>query len=253
MSIFSNFKNEDVKIEETKEVISQGRTFGILETNVYEFTILKAYVTESSGGAMAFNFELESVDKEVLTTTIYVSSGKAKGQKNYYVDKNGKNQFLPGYSLVNDICILAAETALGPDLETEDLMVELYDYKLGKKVPTQVPVATELLNQKVKLAVEKQLVDKNVSDGNGNWVPSGETREQNEVVKAFSVDDDTTVQEAKANKESAYMAKWLSNNKGNVRNKSTGEVKVAPQAQAATVVNNTTDTADQPEDDNPFM
>lgn len=219
MGLFDGMKNTDVKVEEAKDVLGGG---GPLDTDVYDFTIKLAYVDYSKGGAMSVNFDLETAEGRKLRSQQWVTSGDAKGNKNYYVDRNGKNQHLPGYTLVNDIVLLTVDSRL-EDLDPEEKVISLYDFQAGKEVPQKKNILTELLGQKVTLAVEKQVVDKNVQDASGAYVPSGETREVNEVVKAFHSEYGVTVGEAKMGlTEADFRDRWAEKNRGNVRNRSKG-------------------------------
>ncbi|AGH57065.1 hypothetical protein VPMG_00088 [Vibrio phage VBP32] len=219
MGLFDKMKNTDVKVEEAKDVLGGS---GPLDTDVYNCKIKLAYVDYSKGGAMSVNFDLETDTGRKLRSQQWVTSGDAKGNKNYYVDRNGKNQHLPGYVLVNDIAVLTTDTRL-EDLEPEEKVISLYDFQAGKEVPQQKNVLTELIGQDITLAVEKQIVDKNVQDASGAYVPSGETREINEVVKAFHAEYGVTVGEAKMGlKEADFRDRWADKNRGNVRNKAKG-------------------------------
>lgn len=234
MSIFNSFKNEDVKIEEVKESVSTGVSFGPVETDAYDATIKQAYVDYSKGGAMSVNLELMTSTGSLIRNTQWVTSGNAKGNKNYYTDKNGKNHKLPGAVLINDICMLAGDFELGPDTETEERPVMIYDFAQGKQVPQPKHVLVDLIGTKITLAIEKVIEDKKVNDGNGNYVPSGETREINEIVKAFCHDDKVTVTEKKGGlTEASYLTAWVEKNKGKVNDKSTGKTDAQVAAVSA--------------------
>lgn len=220
MGLFDSMKNADVQVEEAKDTLGGQR--GPLPTDVYDFTVKMAYVDYSRGGAMSVNFDLENAEGRKLRSQQWVTSGDAKGNKNYYVDRNGKNQHLPGYTLVNDICLLMTDSRL-EDLEPEEKVISLYSFQEGKEIPQKKNVLTDLIGQKVTLAVEHHIVDKTADDGSGNYVPTGETREINEVVKAFHIDMGVTVGEAKMGlREAEFRDRWAETNKGKVRNKSKG-------------------------------
>lgn len=232
MSIFNSFKNNEVKVEEAKDVVGGGVSFGILETGAYNCKIKQAYVDYSKGGAMSINFEFQSDTGNIFRSQQWVTSGNSKGNKNYYTDSKGNNQYLPGYTLVNDICALAAGTYLA-DMDTDERMVKIYDFAQGKQVDVAKQVITDLLGKDILLTVEKQIVDKNVKNDAGDYVPSGETREVNEVVKAFCPDDEVTVTEKKAGlTEASFLTKWVEKNEGQTKDKSKGA-----SATGAAVVN----------------
>lgn len=219
MGLFDTLKTNE-KIEDAKDVLGGGK--GPFETDVYDFTIKLAYIDYSRGKAMSVNLELETAEGRKMRAQQWVTSGEAKGCKNYYVDRNGKNQYLPGYTLVNDICQLTIDMAL-EDTDPEEKTISLYDFSAGREVPQEKMILTELMGQKITLAVVKQIVDKNVQDASGAYVPSGETREINEVVKAFHPEYGVTVGEAKAGlREPDFRERWAEANRGKTLNKAKG-------------------------------
>lgn len=222
MSIFSAFKNTDVKIEKTTDSVGGSVSFGVVDTDVYNCTIKQAYVDQSAGGATSVTFEFQSDAGNVIRSTQWITSGKAKGQKHYYTDKKGKNHNLPGYTIVDDIHSLITEQPLSA-AESEEKQVKVYDFDKGAQVAVPKQVLTELIGQKIVLAIEKQIVDKNIKNGEGAYVPSGETREQNEVVKVFCEDGRMTMTERLGGAdEGTFVDTWISKNKGETKNRAKG-------------------------------
>ena len=121
MSAFKNLKTDD-SISADKDTLGGGSKFGAWESGAYDTVIELAYVDESKGGAMSVNFVFKTQDGKELRQNIYVTSGKEKGQLNYYVDKEGTKKYLPGFNQVNDICLLANGVTLS-DMETEKTTV----------------------------------------------------------------------------------------------------------------------------------
>lgn len=194
--------------------------FTVFDSDAYNAKIALAYAGESSGGAKSMTFHFQLEDGREYRETVYVTSGREKGQKNYY-EKDGKKNPLPGYTLANDIALCAT----GKDLLNqtfEERVVKLYNKDAGAEVPTKVQVATSLLGQPVTLAIMKEVVDKNVDNGAGQYVPSGETREQNVIDKAFHTESRRTVSEATGGQPAGFLDKWVEKNKGQVRNKAKG-------------------------------
>lgn len=243
MSIFDSFKNNDVKIETVKDTVGGGLSFGVVETGIYPAKIKQAYLDESSGGAHNVNFEFETDSGNLIRSKVYFTSGKAKGLKNYYVDKKtGKNRPLPGYTLLSDIMALVAEIDV-KDTDTDTKQVMIYNFEQSKQMPESREVITALLNQRIILAVEKIVEDKKVNDGNGNYIASGETREINEVVKVFCAEDEVTFTEKKAGlTEATFMTAWETKNAGKTVNNSTAQ-PAAPSAPAQPVASTPTPSA----------
>ena len=218
MSLLANLKT-DSSIQEDKDVLGGG---GILESNAYDLVVDLAYLDTSKGGAISFNLVLKGSNGESLKQTLWMTSGTAKGTKNYYEDSQGNKKYLPGFLQANNLCLLAVGKEIS-ELEPEDKTIKLYDYEAKKEVPTSKQVLTELLNEPITVGVIKQTVDKNAKDSAGNYVPTGETREENEIDKMFRTSDKMTVAEIKAQADSSeFYEKWVEKNKGKTRNKAKG-------------------------------
>jgi hypothetical protein len=220
MNVLSTLKT-DVAIEEEKDVIPGGG-YGPLESGVYDFVIESAYMGEAQSGALNLNLSLATADGKKLRQTVYLTSGTAKGRKNFYTDKNGKNQYLPGFIIGNHLALLTTGKEL-PELDAEEKVINLYDYEMQKEVPTKVPMIMELVGKEVTLGVIKQIVDKTVKDASGNYVPTGETREENEIDKVFRKRDGLTVAEIRGGAtEASFLNVWKEKFTGQTRNKAKG-------------------------------
>jgi hypothetical protein len=227
MNMLANLKLDDGVDGEEKDVLG-GRS--LLDSDAYPATITMAYMSESEGGAKALNITAMTEDGKEIRGAIYVTSGRAKGQKPTY-EKDGKTYPLPGYLLVNSLCQLATGKEIS-QLETEDKVIKLYNYEAKAEIPTTVPVVVELLQKQVVIGLLKQIVDKTkeTSPGSKVYVPTGETREENEIDKFFCARDGfenltlTEVKTKAAGGEVAepFYASWIEKNKGQVRNKAKG-------------------------------
>ena len=224
--MFENLQLKDT-IEHDGDFVGGGSR--VLETDVYPLTIDMAYMDVSTGGAMSFNITLKGKNKEVLRETMYITSGTAKGCKNTYVNKKTQQEhYLPGFSQANNLCLLAIGKNIS-ELVPEDKVLSLYDHTAKKEMPQTKKVLTALLGAAISVAVEKQIVDKTAksgeqdSFGNDIYVATGETREQNEIIKTFQAVTNLTAAEIRAKiTEPTFMTKWIELNKGNVKDKSTG-------------------------------
>lgn len=203
---------------------------GTVDSDAYGAVITQAYAGESSGGAksMTFHFKLDN-DRE-FRETVYVTSGKEKGQKNYY-ERDGKKHPMPGFTTANDIALLATGVGLG-EQTFEEKVVKIYDFDAKAELPQKVMVATSLLGKRVKLGILKEVVDKTKkNDSTGNYDPTGETREQNVINKVFHDASGQTVSELTQSRDpnaaGEFLGKWLDKNKGHVVNKATGAAGTA--------------------------
>ena len=197
---------------------------GLLESNVYDCTIKTAYITQAKSEALALNIEVETADGGFFKEALYFVSGKAKGNKTYF-EKNGKEFALPGYSSFASLLKLSGfdttpEQQLESGLKTK--IVNIYDFDLSKKVPTEVPMVMDLIGAKVKLAILNQTVDKNIKDASGKYVPGGETREQNVLDKVFNRAGFTTTELTAKLEAPEFMEAWLKKNKGKSQMKAKG-------------------------------
>lgn len=200
------------------------------ETGLYTVVIDSVYMDQSKGGAHNLNFTFKTADGKTLSDTIYITSGTAKGVLNYYIDKKGQKQYLPGFTVANDISLVAGEKELS-ELLPEEKIVEVYNAELKKKVPTAKLVPMELIGKTLQIGIVKVKEFKNVKDASGNYVPGTEIREFNEINKVFA-DDGRTIVEAKAGSEAEFITKWVAKNPSTFIKDKTGGAK-APAAGAA--------------------
>ena len=177
MSLFKNLTTDGVEKSEDRL-----GGFSILDSDIYETTIKAMYAGESQKGAMSVTL-IGDVGGREYRETIYITSSKSKGQKNYY-ERDGKKMPLPGFTVIDDICLIATGKPLA-DQDTEEKVVNIYDFDQKKEVPTTVPMLVEALGQKVALGIQKQLENKNVQNASGEYEATEETREINVVDKVF--------------------------------------------------------------------
>lgn len=219
----SNLKtSEDIANE--KDSVGGG---GVLESAVYMMKVTLAYLKKAASGAMALEVHLKTETGRDLRQTFWMTSGTEKGCKNYFVDKNGEKQYLPGFNLANSLALLTVGKEIG-DLETEQKVVKLYSYEVKTEVPTKVDVFTDLIGQDIYAGVLKQTVDKTVKNDAGEYVPNGETRDENEVDKFFRAKDKMTTMEIRAQAEEAsFIDTWTSKFEGTVKMKAKGTAGAA--------------------------
>lgn len=211
MSIFSNLSNKG--LEQAKDTLGG---FQLFDTNIYTATIKLAYAGESASGAVSVTFVFD-IDGKEHRETFYVTNR----QKDNFYTTNGKKYPLPGFTTVDDICVIATEKPLS-EQETEPKVVKVYSSTAKAEVPTEVPVLVDLIGQKVALGIFKQIENKSAKNASGEYEPTEETRELNVVDKVFHPEVKLTVVEAKAGKtEPDFWNKWLEKNKDTVRNRCT--------------------------------
>jgi hypothetical protein len=220
--MFENLKTS-TEIQDEKDVLGGGRT--LFDTDVYKGVITMAYGKKSDGGAMALALTVKFDDGREFSKDVYMSNKKGE---NFYIDKDGEKHYLPGFNLINSLCLLTTgvEVSQSPH---EKKMVKVYNFDSKADVPTEVPVLVDLIGKEAMFAIEKITDDKKTKVGD-DYVATGETVEVNDIVKIFCTRDgfegmtQTEIKAARGgNKpEVLYKDQWLEKNKGKVRNKAKG-------------------------------
>lgn len=232
-NLFGNIGAEG--LEQAKDTLGGG--FGAIDSDVYNGTIKAAYAGESSGGARSLTFvvgiEVNGQPRD-YREVVYVTSGKAKGQKPYY-EKDGKKSPLPGFTTANDICLMSTGKAL--ELQPfEEKVIKLYDYDAKAEVPTKVQMAVDLIGRPITLAILRERHVKQVKVGN-DYVDAddGSTVDKNTIDKAFHTDTGLSVSEhARGLDKGEFIDLWRDKNKGQVKDRTEGKAgKTGAPGQAA--------------------
>jgi len=191
-----------------------------LESAIYPMKVDMAYLQKSAGGALGLFLTFKTEGDKEIRQTLWVTSGDAKGNKNYYEDKKREKQYLPGFNMANSLCLLTLGKEISA-LTTEEKVLNIYSPDAKAEVPTKVQVLMDLLNQEILVGLIKQTVDKTAKDGAGVYQPTGETREENEIDKFFRARDKMTTAEIRAQAtEPAFYDAWAKKWTGNLRDKS---------------------------------
>lgn len=207
----------------------------LLDSNVYNFTVKLAYLQKAASDALSLVVHLTTEDNKEVRQQFWMTSGKEKGCKNYFVDKKGDKQYLPGFNMANSLCLLTVGKEIS-QMETETKVVNVYSSEAKAEVPTNVEMLTELLGKQVLGGLIKQIVDKTAKDAAGNYQPTGETREENELDKFFRERDSKTTAEILAQApEAVFIETWKKKWVGQVRDRTTKQAGTAgaPKAGAA--------------------
>lgn len=199
---------------------SQDRLGGIqvFNTDIYIGTIKALYAGVSSGGATSVTLIADLNGKE-YTETMYVTN---KDGKNWFPNKQDptKKVPLPGFTVVDDICLIATGEPLAAQ-ETEEKVIKVWDSEAKKEVPKSVPMIIGALGKPIALGIQKSLANKQTKVGT-EYVPIAETREENHIDKIYHPELKLTVAEARAGQDVAqFWDAWLLKNKDQVRDKRT--------------------------------
>lgn len=219
MSTLAEMKS-DVKVEDETDTLGGA---GPLDSGAYPTKVSMAYLKNADSGAVGVVLTLKTDDNREIRTTEWIQSGDAKGNKNYFEHpKTGEKKYLPGFNTINALCLLTTGVDLY-DVNTAMKTVNIYDYELKKEVPTEVEVLTDLLGKDIIAGVILQTVDKTAKNDKGEYVPTGKTRNENELSKFFRSTDRLTTAEIRAETtESAFYDTWVAKWTGVTRDRSKG-------------------------------
>ena len=215
MSFFKDL-TPDASIAKEKDSVGGG---GVLETGLYPATITLAYGTVSAGGARGLVLHAKTSQGREIRQTLWTSSGTAKGGKHYY-EKDGEKIFLPGFMAADSLCLLTTGKELF-EQDTEVKVVNVWSRDAKAEVPTKVDMLVDMIGKEIIIGLFKQTVDKTAKNAmTGEYEPTGETREENEIDKFFRASDKMTTAEIRAaDNEPAFYSIWESKFSGIVRNK----------------------------------
>ena len=189
----SNFlANKKTVSDDRVESDFLGGGFSVPETDIYPFLVKYAYFRQSqTSDAVSVNLSLEINGREhhyVLWVTT------AKGDIICKNSKTGKPMNILGYTKINSLTMLLLSKELG-DVDTEDKILNLYNFEEGKETPQNVECLIDLHGLRGNVALQKQIVNKEKKNDKGIYVPTGETREVSEIIKFFAEDKLATLSE----------------------------------------------------------
>jgi len=207
MGMFDNLETNETGIETQEDKI--GGFAKIDHTDRFKFTIEKAYAGVSKGGAFSVTVHFKSKEGAFFTMTEYITSGTAKGCKNYYLDKDGNKQYLPGYNKIKSLDSLLGNSRDYPATEKKSLMI--WDRDASKEMPTEKEAITSWFGKEIDALIMKKLEDKQVSDGTGKYVSTSESREIYEVQHFLDPVSGQTRNEKTLGK-TGFVDKWLKAN-----------------------------------------
>ena len=216
---FGNLKiDDDVKLDED----TLGGGSFLWESGVYDCVVDMAYLDESKGGAMGLHLTLLNGTKK-LKETLWITSGKAKGQKSTYIDAKGTKRPLPGYTQGLNLCMTAIDATLEDAANaSEAKTINIYDFDAKKEKPTNVDhVMTNLIGKAIKVGVIKRVENKTkMNNASGQYEPINESRELNIISQFFYTDSGLSVMEkAKGETEAKFIKAWADANEGKTQNR----------------------------------
>lgn len=223
MNALANLATDKSIKEDTDSV---GSDFSALESGVYAAKVTLAYLKKAASGALALALTLKTEAGREIQQTLWMTSGTEKGCKNYY-EKDGERFYLPGFTHANNLSLLTMDQEIS-QLTTEVKVISLYSAEAKADVPTKVDMFMDLIGKDIFVALFKQTVDKTKKNDAGVYVPTGETRDENEVDKFFHSPTQMTVAELRAKAtEATFVNTWKTKWYGKTKNKSKSAGKAA--------------------------
>lgn len=224
MSLLANLASDSTIADEKDSVGGSGP----LDSGIYKCTVAMARINKASSGALGLVLTLKTEDSKEIRQTLWMTSGTAKGCKNYY-EKDGEKHYLPGFIHANALALLSVGKEIS-QLDTETKVINLYSAEAKVEVPTKVEVVMDLLGQEIIAGIIKQTVDKTKkNEATGQYEATGETREENEIDKFFRAKDRMTTAEIRAQAEEAtFINSWEQKWAGKVRDRAKGAAAGLP-------------------------
>ena len=216
-NIFGNLTTEG--LEETQDRLGG---FTVYDSDAYTGTLKAVYAGKSPNSkAQSITVILELDGGKEYRETFWVTN---RNNENFFRNKtdNTKKVPLPGFVIVEDLCLVTTNKGLS-DQTTEEKVMNVYDPDAKKEIPKAVPMLVELLGKKVTLGILKELRNKQVKDSStGEYVDTPDSREENVTDKIFHHPSNLTVVEARQGTTVAtFYNAWLEKNKGNMRDRRT--------------------------------
>lgn len=213
-NLFGNLTNSG--LEESQDRLGGG--YQPRNSDAYDMEIVLFYAGQAESGAKSITIHAKD-SAGVYRETIYITNKKGE---NFFLNKedNSKKVPLPGFTTVDDICLAATGFPLA-EQQFEEKVVNLYDFDAKKEVPTKVMMAVEMLGKTVTLGILKQLEDKTAKNATtGDYEPTGESKETNNIGKVFHTESKVTMAEARNNAtEPKFFASWVERNKDQIIDK----------------------------------
>lgn len=201
-----------------------------LDTDAYPGVLTMAFAGAAASGARFVTLMFKLDNGKDYSEQIYISN---KNGGNTY-EKDGKQHYLPGFQLVNNIALLTTGKGLFELAgEVETRTVKLYDWDAKKELPTDVPAIIPMMGKRVLLGITEEEYEKtNYNKDTNTREYIGEVRVKNSINKAYHPDTRQSVVELRDGAEASALDGWLKSNKGKLK---TVEVKGTASANQKSV------------------
>lgn len=198
-------------------VVEQEKDFSkrTLDTNEYPGTLTMAFAGAAASGARFVTLMFKLDNGRDYSEQIYITN---KSGGNTY-EKDGKQHYLPGFQLVNNIAMLTAGKPLMELAgEVETRTVKLYDWDAKKELPQDVPAIIPMMGKRVLIGITEEEYEKSTYNKDTNTRDyTGEVAVKNSLHKAYHPDTRQSVVELRDGAEATALDAWLKSNKGKVK------------------------------------
>lgn len=207
------FKNIDTEgAEEQQDRLGGSYT---IESGLYDGVIKLAYIMPTAKSESKCVVTVIDYGGREITDRTWIFN--KKGEAMY--EKNGKKFVLPGFELINDLCLVATGFPL-KEQKIENKVIKVWDAEAKSEVEKSMPVIMDLLGKTVSAAILKVIENKQEKSGDG-YADTNEKRELNQTDKFFHTATKKTVVELKKGVQVAeadlFYTKWGEKNSGVTR------------------------------------
>lgn len=200
MSLFGKLTTDGLE-EQTDRL---GGGFTALDHNIYSGKLKALYAITAGSGAMGVVILFQHAGGE-YRETVYVTN---RNGENFFVDKTTQKKVpLPGFTTINNICMITTGKPLS-EQTIEDKVFNIWDKEAGKELPKSVPTLVDTMGQDISFGILKYLEDKTKLEGN-EYVPTGETRDTNQIHTVFHTESHSTLLEAEKGQDPTFWDKWV--------------------------------------------
>lgn len=204
-------------LEATEDRLGGG--FQARDSGAYDMVVAMMYAGQSEGGAHNVTVHLKDAKGE-YRETIFITN---KQGENFFLNKDDKTKKvpLPGFTVVNDMCLVATEAPLSEQV-WEEKIVKIYDFDQKKEVPKGVLACTSMLDKPVTVGLIQTLKNKGEKQTDGSYKDIAEERTEVNISKVFHTETKYTMVEVTAGAPTAdFYGKWVEKNTGVVIDKRT--------------------------------
>lgn len=222
--MFQNLKTDG--LEQAKDTLGGGF---VKESGIYLATIKQIIGGASESGALNVTLLATLPDGSEYRETIYVSN--RQGQP--YYERDGKKIPLPGFTSIDDICMMTVGVPLS-EVQWAEKTIKMYNRDAGAEVPTSVNCIEGVSGEQVYLGIQKILANKTKkNDLTGKYEDIAEERQYNAIDKVFHAVSKQTMAEARNGQDATFFDAWDKKRTGQVKDERTIKDGVAASGATA--------------------